>query len=188
MVGAIAMTLWTPDVYTKAWNFATDAHQGQKVPGTEQPYINHLGNVAMEVMRAIAVTPTVQQPDLAVQCALLHDTIEDTAVTYEVVAAEFGSEVAAGVLALSKDPALPKEKQMTDSLARIRQQPYEVWMVKLADRISNLQQPPRHWRPEKIRRYRAEAEMILETLGEANECLARRLEEKIVAYGIYGEA
>ncbi|ESA35251.1 phosphohydrolase [Leptolyngbya sp. Heron Island J] len=181
------MNLWTPDAYTKAWNFAADAHWGQRVPGTERPYINHLGNVAMEVMRAIAATPTVQQPDLAVQCALLHDTIEDTAVTYERVASEFGSEVAAGVLALSKDLGLPKEERMADSLERIRQQPGEVWMVKLADRISNLQEPPRHWRQEKIRRYRAEAEMILEALGEANEWLAGRLRDKIVAYEVYGE-
>ena len=172
------MVLWTPDTYTKAWNFAADAHRGQRVPGTERPYINHLGNVAMEVMRAIAATPTVQQPDLVVQCALLHDTIEDTAVTYEVVAVEFGPDVAAGVLALSKDLALPKSEQMADSLQRIQQQPGEVWMVKLADRISNLQT---------IQRYKAEAEMILEALGEANEWLAVRLREKIIVYGVYGE-
>ncbi|NEZ63460.1 bifunctional (p)ppGpp synthetase/guanosine-3',5'-bis(diphosphate) 3'-pyrophosphohydrolase [Leptolyngbyaceae cyanobacterium CCMR0082] len=180
------MTLWTPDMYTKAWNFAADAHRGQRVPGTERPYINHLGNVAMEVMRAIAATPTVQQPDLAVQCALLHDTIEDTAMTYGRLVAEFGPEVAAGVLALSKDSALPKEAQMADSLQRIRQQPEAVWMVKLADRISNLQKPPKHWGVEKIRRYGVEAEMILEALGEANAWLAQRLAEKIVAYGVYG--
>ncbi|MEM9485035.1 MAG: HD domain-containing protein [Cyanobacteria bacterium P01_F01_bin.116] len=180
------MNLWTPDVYTRAWNFAADAHQGQLVPGSKRPYINHLGNVVMEVMRAIAATPTVAKPDLAVQCALLHDTIEDTAVNYELVAETFGAEVAAGVLALSKNLELPKAEQMVDSLARIRQQPGEVWMVKLADRISNLQKPPGHWGQEKILRYGAEARMILGTLGEANGWLARRLEEKIVAYGVYG--
>ena len=182
------MNLWTPDIYTRAWNFAADAHRGQLVPGTKRPYINHLGNVAMEVMRAIAVTPTVEKPDLAVQCALLHDTLEDTAVTSEVLEETFGSAVAAGVLALSKNPELPKAERMADSLARIRQQPGEVWMVKLADRTSNLQEPPGHWRQEKILRYGAEARMILETLGETNGWLAQRLEEKIVAYGVYGKS
>ncbi|MEA5465922.1 HD domain-containing protein [Leptothoe sp. PORK10 BA2] len=182
------MNLWTPDTYTKAWNFAADAHQGQRVPGTQRPYINHLGNVAMEVMRAIASGPTVQQPDLAVQCALLHDTIEDTTVTYEVVEATFGLEVAAGVAALSKNPNLPKAEQMADSLARIRQQPEEVWMVKLADRISNLQPPPKHWDREKIVRYGSEAQVILTALGEANGWLSQRLAEKIAVYRVYGEA
>ncbi len=181
------MLLWSPDTYTKAWNFASDAHRGQWVPGTKRPYINHLGNVAMEVMVAISATPMVQQPNLAVQCALLHDTIEDTAVTHGIVEATFGLEVAAGVLALSKNSTLPKAEQMADSLARIRQQPREVWMVKLADRISNLQPPPRHWSQEKIVRYGAEAQVILAALGEANEWLSQRMEEKIAAYRAYGE-
>ncbi|MBX2863608.1 MAG: HD domain-containing protein [Leptolyngbyaceae cyanobacterium MAG.088] len=180
------MSLWTPEAYTKAWNFAADAHRGQRVPGTERPYINHLGNVTMEVMRAIAATPIIKQPDLAVQCALLHDTIEDTDVTYETVADLFGLSVATGVLALSKDLALPKEEQMADSLRRIQQQPGEVWMVKLADRISNLQPPPGRWKREKIQRYGAEATTILEALREANDWLAQRLAQKIVAYKMYG--
>lgn len=177
------MTLWTPDSYTKAWNFAADAHRGQWVPGTKRPYINHLGNVTMEVMRAIAATSTVQYPDLAVQCALLHDTLEDTAVTYDIVVENFGRLVAAGVEALSKNPALPRSAQMADSLQRIQQQPQEVWMVKLADRISNLQSPPKHWNPEKVQRYKREAQMILAALGEANLWLAHRLTEKIAIYG-----
>lgn len=180
------MTLWIPESYTKAWNFVADVHRGQCVPGTERPYINHLGNVAMEVMRAIAETAGVQRPNLAVQCALLHDTIEDTAVTFDRVAAEFGLEVAAGVGALSKNPALPKADQMADSLGRIQQQPPEVWMVKMADRISNLQPPPSHWSATKIRRYGTEAELILSRLGGANGWLSNRLAQKIDAYRSYG--
>lgn len=180
------MNLWTPDSYTQAWNFAADAHKGQRVPGSEWPYINHLGNVAMEVMRAIATTSVLQQPDLAVQCALLHDTLEDTSVTYEVLTVAFGLDVASGVQALSKNPTLPKAQQMADSLVRIQQQPLEVWMVKLADRISNLQPPPHHWQQEKIQQYAVESEMILDNLGEANQWLADRLAEKILVYKTYG--
>jgi len=47
-----------------------------------------------------------------------------------------------GVSALSKDEAVPKEKELEDSLHRIREQPAEILMVKLADRITNLQPPP----------------------------------------------
>ena len=35
-------------------------------------------------------------------CALLHDTIEDTAVTFEDIETAFNQYVAAGVLALTK--------------------------------------------------------------------------------------
>ena len=47
---------------------------------------------------------------LAIQLALLHDTIEDTKTTYEEIQNLFGSIVADGVKALTKDTALEKEK------------------------------------------------------------------------------
>ena len=99
---------------------------------------------------------------------------------------EFGLEVAEGVLSLSKNEKLPtKKEQMLDSLARIRQQPQAVWMVKLCDRITNLQPPPERWSSEKISQYRDEARVILEQLGEANQFLADRLKKKIESYVQY---
>lgn len=149
--------------------------------GSELPYVIHVGMVCMEVMAALTVEPG-RDGDLAVQCALLHDVIEDTKTTYALVAAEFGKPVADGVLALTKNDALEKVLQMADSLARIREQPHEVWMVKLADRISNLQPPPVYWTKEKIAAYRAEAEMIHAALRGASDFLAERLWGKITAY------
>lgn len=174
--------MWSQDVYTAAAQFAAEAHLGQKVPGGELPYLLHVTLVAMEVGAALRAEPGYDE-DLALQCALLHDTIEDTAVTYEQVAAAFGQAVADGVLALSKDPGLPKEQQMPDSLRRIAAQPREVWLVKLADRIVNLQRPPHYWESDKIAAYEHEARSILVALGEASPFLAARLEVKIGAYG-----
>jgi (p)ppGpp synthase/HD superfamily hydrolase len=56
-------------------------------------------------------------------------------------------------------------------------------MVKLADRICNLQPPPAHWSPERVAAYRTEAQLILETLGDASPHLAERLRGKITNYG-----
>ncbi|MBV7332918.1 HD domain-containing protein [Chloroflexi bacterium TSY] len=176
---------WSQDRYVQAWLFAADVHQGQKLPGTELPYIVHISNVTMEIMATLAVTE-VEQPDLALQCALLHDTIEDTDVTYQELVRYFGLYVADGVLALSKDKKLPnKEKQMADSLRRIQQQPVEVWIVKMADRITNLQPPPAHWTVEKMKHYRTEAILIHQSLNEASPFLASRLYQKIDEYPNY---
>jgi hypothetical protein len=41
-------------------------------------------------------------------------------------------------LFILRNNSLSKEQQMPDSLQRIRQQPKEVWLVKMADRICNL--------------------------------------------------
>ena len=132
----------------------------------------------MEIIAALNVEKE-RDGNLAVQCAILHDTIEDTNITFEQIKSEFGEDVASGVLALTKDDSLPKEVRMSDSLRRIKVQPQEVWMVKLADRITNLQPPPQHWNQEKIIRYREEAIVIYEALKEASPFLASRLADKI---------
>ena len=180
------MNIWDQGKTNKAWDFASHVHNGQLVPGTDIPYINHIGKVAMEAMSVIVQERDIENPDLLVQCALLHDVIEDTSNSYEIIKDKFGVEVADGVLALSKDKNFPsKVEQMKDSIKRIRKQPKEVWMVKLSDRITNLQSPPKHWDKERIKKYRNEAVLILEKLGEANQYLAERLKKKIAEYGQY---
>jgi (p)ppGpp synthase/HD superfamily hydrolase len=174
--------MWSQDRYAEASRFAAMAHSGQTLPNADLPYLLHVTQVAMEVVAALRAEPGHDE-DLAVLCALLHDTVEDTAVTVEQLAAAYGQPVADGVLALTKDESLPKEQQIRDSLRRIRQQPRAVWLVKLADRIVNLQLPPRHWEPAKIAQYKADAREIFETLGVASPLLAARLEVKIAAYG-----
>jgi (p)ppGpp synthase/HD superfamily hydrolase len=178
---------WSPDAWHDAWEFACLAHHGQRLPGSELPYAGHVAAVAMEVARAIAIRQSgaapVERPDLAIQCALLHDTVEDTTTTVETIAARFGPDVARGVAALSKDPRVgDKPAQMLDSLTRIRACPPEVWMVKLGDRIHNLREPPHYWTAAKISGYRKEAEQIHAALAEACPVLGARLLERIAGY------
>ena len=183
------MQRWSPDIFSKAWNFATYYHQGQTYGGPQEgmqvDYINHVASVAVEVIWALPTLPDANA-ELAIQCALLHDVIEDTAASYELVLETFGQPVADGVLALTKDATLPgKPAQMADSLRRIKLQPREVWMVKLADRIANLSAPPHYWNNDKILAYRDEARLIRAELGEASVELAGRLDERIEAYPGY---
>lgn len=173
---------WSPELYRRALVFAAEAHGGQKVPGSERPYVTHPVEVAAELCAALLVDP-VDEPDLAVQCALLHDTVEDTSVRVEDLVERFGAAVARGVAALSKDPTIAKEGRMADSLRRIRSEPREVWMVKLSDRIVNLADPPSYWSDEKIASYRVEAIEIADALGEASAVLDARIREKIRSYG-----
>jgi (p)ppGpp synthase/HD superfamily hydrolase len=178
---------WDREKYLKAWYFASVRHTGQKYgsyeEGVQIDYLTHLGKVSMEIIWAISQSNYSYDADLAVQCAILHDTIEDTSTTYEELVSLFGQNVANGVLALTKNDKLPsKAEQMDDSLERIKQQPKEIWMVKMADRISNLYQPPYYWNNEKIHKYLDEAKIIHNQLHQANEALSVRLEEKIDNY------
>lgn len=172
--------MFDQEKYLKAWLFAAEKHQDQKYPGGELPYLTHIGCVVMEV---IANTKHIDNINLAISCAILHDTIEDTETTFDELVNIFSVDIAKGVMALTKNSKLPtKQERMIDSLERIIKQPTSVWVVKLADRISNLNKPPHHWDIEKIQHYVKEAELILSYLGTANKSLAQRLEDKIKIY------
>lgn len=175
--------MYIQELYQNAIKFAAIKHaqKNQVVPGTKLPYLLHLSNVAMEILIADRETKS-WDVDLAVQLALLHDTLEDTDTELDELETIFGARVAEGVAALTKNASLPKEDQMMDSLTRIKKLDKEVWSVKLADRITNLQPPPHFWKPEKIIRYRNEAILILSELKGANDYLEKRLAEKIGEY------
>ena len=170
----------TQELYQKAIKFAGEKHKDQKVPGTNSNYLLHISNVAMEIILAHNAANNFDL-NYAVQLALLHDTLEDTETDFSELLNMFGKKVAIGVRALTKNINSKKEK-MTDSLNRINKLEKEVGMVKLADRITNLQEPPKHWKKDKIQNYLSEAIVINEALNNKNEYLNKRLENKIAEY------
>jgi len=174
-------------LYQQTILYAAAKHQevGQPLPIDETlPYVIHLSDVAMEILIASQYTERFNTK-LAIQAALLHDVVEDTKTTLDELRLIYGEEVTNAVSALTKNGTLPKEEQMADSLRRIKSQPKEVWAVKLADRITNLQKPPSTWSKEKIIKYHSEAHTILKVLGSGNAYLSDRLAAKIKEYEIY---
>ncbi|MEO0895222.1 MAG: HD domain-containing protein [Bacteroidota bacterium] len=175
----------TQALYQKAIAFAGDKHKDQLVPGSQANYLLHVSNVAMEILMAYAHAQDFDV-NLAVQMALLHDVIEDTDASFEELETHFEKRVANGVLALTKNTELgDKSAQMADSLNRINKLEKEVGMVKLADRITNLQAPPHYWSKEKIKRYHEEARIIADQLEGKNVYLNDRLRRQIESYTQY---
>lgn len=178
--------MWSIEELQKTWQLVSKLHNGQKYGGQiekeEIEYINHIGSVTFEILTAITKTSGMNA-DLAIKCALLHDTIEDTEKSFEDIKDLFGGEVANGVLALTKNDEINgKQEMMLDSLHRIKQQPKEVWAVKMADRICNLYAPPFYWDKNKKQKYQAEALIIYNELKDGNDYLAKRLKIKIENY------
>jgi (p)ppGpp synthase/HD superfamily hydrolase len=177
---------WHIDELQDAWQLASRKHNGQKYGGAEQgeqvEYLNHIASVTFEIMTA-ALSEKGMDVDLAIKCAVLHDTLEDTDLKYEEISQKYGAKVADGVSALTKSATIEgKREKMLDSLQRIKAQPKEIWAVKMADRITNLYAPPFYWNNDKKKEYMEEARLIHETLREGNKYLADRLAEKINAY------
>ena len=120
----------------KAYNFALEAHQNQK---REEgvPYIIHPVAVAK-------ILTDLKLDSATITTGLLHDTIEDTKVTYESVKKEFGEEVANLVDGVTKISEL-ETKASTDSKAEnfrklilATSKDIRVLLVKLADRLHNM--------------------------------------------------
>jgi (p)ppGpp synthase/HD superfamily hydrolase len=177
-------SLWSQDKYIDAYFYAAEALNGEYFPGTNLPYMVHVSLVSMEVLATLQTEPGIKG-DLALQCALLHDVMEDGDKTFIDISEIFGNEVAQGVEALTKNRNLPKSQQMNDSLDRIQKLDHAIWIVKMADRITNLLPPPGGWTSNKIAEYWQEAAEIYECLKPASHFLAERLSAKIKDYEKY---
>ena len=133
----------------EAYQFSEAAHHGQKRLSGE-PYITH----PLAVAGALAEWRMDVQ---AVIAALLHDVMEDTAVTKTEIAVRFGKQVADLVDGLSKleriefqsyqDAQAENFRKMLMAMAR----DLRIVLIKLADRLHNLQTMA-PLRPDKRRR------------------------------------
>jgi (p)ppGpp synthase/HD superfamily hydrolase len=169
--------MWDPDLFNRTLHFAAAAHEGQFVNGQNYSYVVHLIGVCMEALRAAQIEQSADS-NLIMQCSLLHDTIEDTPVTQTILSDRFGRQVAEGVTALTKKT----EESTEDYLKKILAKEKEIWMVKLADRIWNMQEPPPHWDTAKRREYLVEAKLIHDRLHKGSPYLAARLSDKMYSY------
>ena len=120
----------------KAYNFALEAHQNQK---REEgvPYIIHPVAVAK-------ILTDLKLDSATIATGLLHDTIEDTKVTYENVKKEFGEEVANLVEGVTKISELETKASSASKAENFRKlilatsKDIRVLLVKLADRLHNM--------------------------------------------------
>ena len=119
-----------------AIEFSRAAHQGQ-MRRSGDPYISH----PIAVARVLAPLHIDAQ---AIIAALLHDVVEDTAITTEQVAEKFGKPVAELVEALSKIDKLQFETHQDAQAENFRKmllamaRDVRVILIKLADRLHNM--------------------------------------------------
>lgn len=123
--------------------FAARAHTGQARKGAAaEPYVNHVIEVA-------AILAAHGAPEEAILAGLLHDTVEDTAVTPAEVADLFGQVVAGLVAEATDDKSLSREQRKALQVKHATEHSPAGKMLKLADKIANLraiaESPPANW-------------------------------------------
>jgi guanosine-3',5'-bis(diphosphate) 3'-pyrophosphohydrolase len=154
--------------------FATAAHAavGQLRKYTHEPYIVH----PAEVVSILKTRP--HDPEM-VAAAWLHDVVEDTGVSIEVIRAEFGSKVS-DLVGWLTDVSRPEQGNRATRKAIDRAHtaaaPAEAQTIKLCDLISNTRSIVEH--DEKFARvYLAEKRLLLEVMTKGDRTLWARAHE-----------
>lgn len=174
------MPVSVPDL-TGALVFAAEAHANQRRKGAAQePYVNHL----LEVMDLVARAGGGEDRDLMI-AALLHDVVEDTAVTDGALRARFGARVADIVAETSDDVSLPKPARRAQRIAGIGDKSPEARLIKIADAISNLRavthSPPAGWGLDRRRGYLAGCRALVDAARGTNAWLEARFDRTAAA-------
>src|SRR5690606_6233041 len=123
-------------VLRRAWAIGAAAHAGQNRRSGE-PYITH----------PVAVATALAEQHVDVEtlvAAILHDTLEDTPLSRESIAGEFGETVAElvdGVTKLDKLQFADRQEAAAESFRKMMlamARDLRVIMIKLADRLHNM--------------------------------------------------
>jgi len=120
----------------RAYEFSDKAHAGQKRDSGE-PYITHCLEVAFILAEQHLDSTTIA-------AGLVHDVVEDTAITIEDIRREFGDEIALlvdGVTKLGQVQFKSREEEQVEFFRKMllsMARDIRVILIKLADRLHNM--------------------------------------------------
>jgi GTP diphosphokinase / guanosine-3',5'-bis(diphosphate) 3'-diphosphatase len=163
----------------RAASFAAKKHKEQKRKGADgEPYINH----TLEVANLLRNVGGVEDPEI-LTASLLHDTVEDTATTFEEIEKEFGKVVAGLVREVTDDKSLPKAQRKHLQVEHAPHLSTGAKQIKLADKISNIRDvtanPPDGWDLPRRREYVDWGENVVAGLRGANPELEELFDEVV---------
>ena len=117
--------------------FAVKAHSGTERRGKGFPYVIH-------PMEAMAIVATITPDPELLAAAALHDTVEDTDITLDVLRAEFGERVAklvadeSDVFTEGKSEEETWHQRKKAAIDRLARAPHDAKIVALGDKLSNM--------------------------------------------------
>ena len=117
----------------QAIDFAEQMHKGQIRKGDKKPYVVH-PKAVYNILKSFGIKDRV-----LLVAAWLHDTIEDTSATFNIIKRKFNKEVANLVKAVSSSKKeiemVGKEEYLLQKMLKIDQ---NALTLKLADRLHNV--------------------------------------------------
>lgn len=121
------------ELFDRAARFAIEAHHGVERRGKNFPYILH-------PMEAASIVANITTDPEMLAAAILHDTVEDSDVTFEQIRDAFGERVAN--LVKHETCPLPKNAPWHDrkqaQIDLLAASPYDSKVVAMGDKLSNI--------------------------------------------------
>lgn len=115
----------------KAVKFAELAHKGAVRKGTRIPYITH-------PLETAVIVASITSDKEIIAAAVLHDVVEDAGVTAEELNVQFGSRVAALVMAESEDKSKSWLERKSATLEHLKTAGRDEKIIVLGDKLSNI--------------------------------------------------
>src|SRR6516225_8587609 len=125
------------DLLNRAYVFSMKAH-GSQLRASGDPYFSHPVEVA-------GILAQMKLDGASIATGLLHDTVEDTVATRDDIERRFGGEIARLVDGVTKLSRLELQSDQTQQAENFRKlvlamsEDIRVLLVKLADRLHNMQ-------------------------------------------------
>lgn len=112
--------------------FASSAHEHQFRKGTTIPYIIHPFETAMILQNENCSNDVII-------AGLLHDTLEDTSLTADIIENEFGKRTVSLVLACTENKTLTWEERKNHKIDYVRNtEDEDIKKIACADKLSNM--------------------------------------------------
>ena len=152
------------DLINRAYVFAMKAH-GTQTRASGEAYFSHPVEVAYKLTQYRLDTASIVT-------ALLHDTVEDTEATLDSIEANFGKEIRGlvdGVTKLSRLEGKSENLKQAENFRKLliaMSEDLRVLLVKLADRLHNMETLSHIKNPEKRQRIARETLEIYAALAE----------------------
>jgi (p)ppGpp synthase/HD superfamily hydrolase len=155
--------------------FAREVHKGQRRKYTNNPYFDHLAEVA-----GIVATVSSGREDemIIISVAWLHDCVEDQGVTIQQIEDKFGFSVALGVSGLSDVEVGNRAARKAASRDRLADCAGWIQTIKVADLISNTSSIVMH-DPKFAEVYLEEKRLLLDVLTKADKRLLKIAREQL---------
>lgn len=163
----------------EAWCIAAHSAVGQTRKYTGEPYWTHPLSVAALIQEVVPEAPAA-----VLIAAMLHDVVDDTGISLELVREEFGDEVADLVDAVS-DHTTPADgtRKERKAMKRERLSSASSWAktIAIADVISNVETIAEH-DPTFAKVYLPEKRELLHCLGDGDQRLFAMAKKLVDAY------